>query len=419
MDSARRLTDNEIISAEQLWEMDNPRAVAFVCPDCPVKLEPRACDKGQDWKVRPYFKRPTGAQHADGCNMEARDKLVAEAVKKPVLTRNPPPLPVYTRLDLAQENVRVHAPAQPRTEEFICGRGEYSGHEPTGPSTDRHDRTARTIRPICRQFVDFPQDRGIRLSLPGVAANTYADVFVPIRQVTRTGNFGRRLFYGEMRFRERVVEADGAVTIAFNTEKWHGPNTQFARVRIDTNRWGRLSVDELIRELHSLQEEARDKWKLTKQNGEERKRRKGEKGYVFFLGERDAEDPCLFHASDRRLVCGFLAEITEGLARHQWKWPPTRPFEGAASERSARVSTSSERPRSSMSGRANPHHFAEKNSSAPQPELAAENPATPDRPVAPNTTANALSESQPARVNKPTKTQGHFISWVLKRLFGK
>ena len=205
MDSARRLTDNEIISAEQLWEMDNPRAVAFVCPDCPVKLEPRACDKGQDWKVRPYFKRPTGAQHTDGCNMEARDKLVAEAVKKPVLTRNPPPLPVYTRLDLAQENVRVPwHPCRLRAEEFICGRVNTIGHEPTGPSTDRHNRTARTIRPICRQSADFPQDRGIRLSLPGVVANTYADVFVPIRQVTSdTGNFGRRLFYGEMRFRER------------------------------------------------------------------------------------------------------------------------------------------------------------------------------------------------------------------------
>ncbi len=86
MDTALRLDDDWIISAEQLWEMDNPRAVGFVCPDCRVRLIPAACDKGGDWKVRPYFKRPVGVQHADWCNMEARDKLVAEAAKTAVLT---------------------------------------------------------------------------------------------------------------------------------------------------------------------------------------------------------------------------------------------------------------------------------------------------------------------------------------------
>ncbi|MFL5288017.1 MAG: hypothetical protein ACJ8AW_45395 [Rhodopila sp.] len=200
MDSALRINTNSIISAEQLWEMDNPRAVGFVCPDCHVKLIPAACDKGRDWKVRPYFKRPEGTKHAEWCNMEARDKLVAEAARTPVLTRNPPPLPVYTRLDLAQENTSIRMPEETGAARSALRHVESAGHEPSGPFTNRHNRTAGTIRPICRQFADFPHpnDRKVRLSLPGVVATTYAAAFMPIRRAMGGGDPGCRVFYGEV-----------------------------------------------------------------------------------------------------------------------------------------------------------------------------------------------------------------------------
>lgn len=294
-----------MVEAEELWTMPSVDKDGYICFGCRTQVYPASFDKDKN-KRRPYFSL-RDKLHAPDCDVDGAEKIVARARKEKVTTSDGFPLPFPSKLTLVDERPVVgdHTPAAAGD---AAGRRPSSSCAPGNATRRHHGHTVKTIRPACRAFVNFPNDRSaLPLQVPGLPGKTYAGVFKYLRSKKQEPlPLPRRLFYAAIRWKEKAVRSPQHFEITLNTGEWDQAKNDFVvlcKVRIDWSGWSTARKTSLETEFAVTREEAIEQ---AKKDGMI-------KGWCFFVGTQDANDPSMFRVDDRRLICCLPAHMI---------WPP-------------------------------------------------------------------------------------------------
>lgn len=168
-----------------------------------------------------------------------------------------------------------------------------------------HGHTVKTIRPICRVFMDFPHDRDqLPLGIPDVPGTTYATVF------RKLGYFGierqqpgTRLFYAPLRW-DPAVETAAHIEWKLDAGEWpkglpkdQNRPTKFYRVRVMWEGWTARQRDTLQTEIEIARDEVKGKAGAP------------EKAWLFFVGTQDPADAELFIVDRYPFICCRVGEL--------------------------------------------------------------------------------------------------------------
>jgi hypothetical protein len=291
----------ELVEAEELWTMDHVDKDGYVCYGCVTKVHPASFDKATN-KRRPYFSL-RNKSHQPGCDVDGAEKIVARAKKERVRDPDGFPLPFPSKLSLVDERPVAGG-------DSAVGGGGVEGREPSkggagDPSRRRHDgHTVKTIRPACRAFVNFPNDRdALPLEIQDLPGKTYAGVFKYVgSKRPEPLPMPRRLFYSAIRWKAKAEKSAGFFEITLNAGEWDQASREFrslCKVRVDWSGWSAVRRSSLESEFEVARDEAM----------EQAKKDSKVKGWCFFVGTQDASDPTVFHVDDRRLICCLPAHM--------------------------------------------------------------------------------------------------------------
>jgi hypothetical protein len=293
LESARDKNTGRIVDAEQLWIIDPGEPLGYECRGCGALATP--CSYRPKNKVRPYFSVKDG--HKSGCDVEGEVELVKRARKQRVSTREGFLSSFPNRLVLRDTRLVVGSNGTPTVTTSAGGSRTSS----EGVSETQRDRrwAAQTIRPICRTFVNYPYDRDLPLAVPGIAAGNYQRVFRSLKGDQILEYPESRLFYAPISWKA-PIEDDDQIEIQLSYGEWiERKLTRSYRVRMGWKDWSSATRNYVSREI----ETARLEYMAAKKRGDK------EKGWLFFIGRQDENEPALFHVDDHRLVCCMVTEM--------------------------------------------------------------------------------------------------------------
>jgi len=296
MDSARVKYTAEIIDAEQLWDLDKVDRDGYQCSGCGVQVFPASFKKDIN-KRRPYFTLLEN-KHIQPCGIDGVEKLVRKAKHERIGNPDGFPVPFPNRLVLT--DIR---PVTTGTAPLVRGAADsrLSSCSSSTRNDNYHGHTVKTIRPICRIFLEYPHDREhLQLSIPGCSGTTYATVF------SKLGYYGvqplaspMQLFYAPLRWspptkNEEYIEwlLDAGTWI-----KGDKKPSQFYRVRIAWDNWTEPQRHTLLHEIEIAQ--AYIKGKSVQP----------EKAWLFFVGLQNTHDFGLLVADRYQFVCCRVGEM--------------------------------------------------------------------------------------------------------------
>ncbi|BEP70869.1 hypothetical protein GmRootV35_53830 [Variovorax sp. V35] len=302
MDSARDRQTSHIIDAEQLWDMEVIDRGGFVCPDCAVDVFPASYLKDIN-KRRPYFKIGKGSAHAHGCGIAGFLSAKTPTARKRGMTRAsgglPIPFPSRLVMDSVVETVLATAPH--RAMQSMAAKLRRSPPDLPHGVPIYHGHTVTTLRPICRIFMEFPNDRKqLAIRIPGVAGRTYGTAF---RQLgfagVRAQPVPTGLFYAPLSW-DFATKGSGYEEWTLNAGAWpkgaKRPTAQY-RVRLNWSNWTSLQRATLRHELQRARKEVVGKKGLR------------EKAWLFFVGSQDRADPGLFVVDRYPLISCRVGEM--------------------------------------------------------------------------------------------------------------
>jgi hypothetical protein len=168
-----------------------------------------------------------------------------------------------------------------------------------------HGHSVKTIRPACRAFINFPYDRDhLPLAIPNVPGDTYSKVFWYLGS-KKQEHFreSKHLYYAAIRWKAEPVISDAICVLTLNAGEWDEANREYknlSRVRVDWSEWSQSRRDSLLREFEATRHEAAEKSRTDSQV----------KGWLFFVGTQDSEDPGIFDVDDYRLICSLEARMS-------------------------------------------------------------------------------------------------------------
>lgn len=295
MDSAIDRYTGQIVDGEQLWYIDPVDKEGYICRGCGVMVNPVSFEAHH--KKRPHFKELPSKPHEPWCDVEGEVKLIAKGRKERVTTQGGFPGSFPSKLQLVDEKLKVIITGLPNG-----GTSSSSGGTPSGTATGKsHTQwTARTIRPICRTFMNFPLDRDLPLSVPGAFGNTYDEV---IRKLTSRDlvSYPRKHILAAPLSWSKVKDVGGKIEVELSYGFW--ANSKLVapyRLIIDSTTWSAAKKNYILNELEVSREEAKERAKAGK---------KSEKSWVFFFGEQDSDNVSDFLVTDHRLICCLTGEL--------------------------------------------------------------------------------------------------------------
>lgn len=301
MDIARDKHTLEFVEAEELWNMDTVDSDGYICRGCVTQVFPASYDKKRN-KKRPYFSLGPVNKHKAGCNVDGEEKIVNRAKKGRVGGAEGFPLPFPSRLTFTDERPVVpgaaHASSAP-----VGGRNGGGVGAKIGLHS-HHGHTVKTIRPACRAFINFPYDReDLPLAIPNVPGDTYAKVFWYLGS-RRPEHFKSpsHLYYAAIRWKAEPVATEMHCEFTLNAGEWDENQKGYkslSRLRVNWSSWSQSRRSTLIREFEATREEAIEAAKVDGQI----------KGWIFFVGIQDADDPSVFHVDNHRLICCLPAKV--------------------------------------------------------------------------------------------------------------
>lgn len=308
MDTARDKRTMEPVEAEELWVINPVDKDGYICRGCEIQVFPASFDR-QHNKKRPYFTLGPSNKHLSGCDVDGYEQVSEKAKKERLGGPEGFPLPFPNKITLSDDRVVVPDEAIAQTE----GAPErtQSRAKNAGANERYHGHTVKTIRSICRTFIQFTHDRSyLPLSIPGVSGDRYSTVFRYLGSKKQEAfSESVRLYYAAIRFKADPAISNGCFELTLNAGEWDDEKREYKTlsiVRVDWSDWSQARKNSLIREHEVVRSEAAKRFGVSK----------GEKGWVFFVGQQDADDPALFHVNHYRLICFLSAQIS---------WPPRIP----------------------------------------------------------------------------------------------
>ena len=300
MNRARDKTTNEFVEAEALWGQPDVDLENFLCSSCVLQVFPRSFDVTN--RVRPYFVKPAGKEHAPDCLRREYGRILKEASQRGVSTRNgdlPMPYPHRFRPILRALPDEEEAPPAPVRGLNDRGRAPNATN---GAGTPARRYTTSALQAICRTYIEFPHDRmNLRLHLDEVAGTTYNAIFKHLEKNRIVAQERPRLFFARMRYKEDPIMSATECYLALNCgQDLNTPQARLCRVRIDWSKWTPRDRNRVKAEIETTRAEA-----ANPENKEP-----GAGAWVFFLGEQDARDLAVFTVSHSRAICCLFATIS-------------------------------------------------------------------------------------------------------------
>jgi hypothetical protein len=303
MDVARDARTYELVEAEELWSMAQVDKDSYICRGCTTQVFPASYNKEQN-KKRPYFSLGPVNKHKSGCDVDGEEKVVKRATKERIGTPSGFPLPFPNKLTLTDERPTqtdgAKSPTMPR-DTSASGR---SGSDDFTPKK-HHGHTVKTIRPACRVFINFPNDREfLPLEVPGVSGNSYAKIFQNLGGGKKPHFFStpKRLYYAPIRWTAEPTITETSCTLTLNAGEWDTVAKRYkslCQVRVNWSDWSQSRRDALLREFNTTRAEAIEEAKKDTQI----------KGWLFLVGTQDDSDPSIFHVDNCRFICSLSANL--------------------------------------------------------------------------------------------------------------
>lgn len=282
--------------------MENVDSEGYICRACPTQVFPASFNRELN-KKRPYFTLGPNNKHID-CDIDGEAKFIKRGKTERVGTPEGFPVAFPNKLTLTDERLVQNGGDDFQGDPNGSGRRSRGGKDGTAPRK-HHGHTVKTIRSICRTFVNFPNDRDtLQLQIPGVPGSTYARVFAYISGSKKPEPLPSptRLFYAAIRWTVAPSISESHCDLTLNAGEWD-PDKRvhklLCRLRVDWSSWSKSRRDSLMTEFDTAREEAASDAKKNKQA----------KGWIFFVGTQDADDSSLFHSDNRRLICCLSAEM--------------------------------------------------------------------------------------------------------------
>jgi hypothetical protein len=301
MDTARNGHTGELVEAEELWLMHTVDKDIYICRGCSTKVFPASYDKEHN-KKRPYFSLRNNKCEA-GCDVNGEEKIISRAKKERVGSPDGFPVPFPNKLTLTderptQDNSTVLPPVSADT--------RASGHSAAVSAEPKkhHGHTVKTIRPACRTFINFPNDREyLPFEVPDVLGNTYAKVFWYLgNKKTEHFKTPKHRYYAAIRWKAEPIITDTHCELTLNAGEWDQETKGYkslCQARVNWADWSQSRRDTLLREFNTTRAEAIEEAKEDSQI----------KGWIFFVGTQDAINPCIFHVDNYRFICCLSAKL--------------------------------------------------------------------------------------------------------------
>lgn len=299
MDTALYLVTETIISAEELWLMDEVKDTEFVCHGCRTRVKPIAWQRKM--KYRPHFRIKRGG-HIGGCDIDGKEKLIAVAKTKRVSTETGFPISYPNKLvfrDFREKisNVGKEGEGEIEKRERSYGQRGVGSQQPKKP----HNYTVTTIRPIVNQFLNFPYDRHLSVDIPGIEAITYNTVFRMLSYQKLDLYKEPRIFFGGLYVNKYNFDNSSRILeIPLIQGLWSNRNpVKLFKILVHYETWSNSKITALGEDLDVVQAEKVRAFKEGKDN---------KQAWVFFIGRQDESDPMIFHVFDHKMICCVLAD---------------------------------------------------------------------------------------------------------------
>ncbi|NHZ98338.1 hypothetical protein [Massilia sp. CCM 8734] len=303
MDVARNRHSDELVEAEELWELDVVDKEAWICRGCPTQVYPASYDAAVN-KRRPYFTLGRVNRHAADCAVDAEHSIVSRGQKERVGSSDGFPMPFPSKLILDSDT--AGAAAGPLKASFASSTlAAVHAAARASVHARHHGHTIKTIRPACRTYINFPNDREfLPLEIPGVWGKTYAQLFwfIPNKKPAFFSN-PRHLFYAPIRWKEEPATSESHCELILNAGEWDSAarrHVSLCRLRVDWSGWSPARRNTLLHEINAARAEAVEQARQDSQI----------KGWMFFVGTQDRLDPALFHVDDERFICALAARMS-------------------------------------------------------------------------------------------------------------
>lgn len=295
MDSARDSITKKIVDAEQLELLLFVKMDGYICRSCDAMVTP--CSYQTHNKKRAYFSAKHG--HKDDCDIDGEIELKARArheriadltgfsgmfPKKLVLRDERPVAADVSDGNISNDSARKKA-----------------GYNENNTEKKNHCRTTSTIRSICRIFIDFPFNRDLLpLTVPGVSGHTYQYIFKRLEKEKIIAYSKIKIFYAPIQWTKSLFIENKYGEIFLGYGEWSEKKLNRPyKVQIHWENWSKAKREFVCKDIEEGRLEAMAAYKEGKK----------EKGWLFFIGSQNSQDPTIFHVDDHRLICCHVGEM--------------------------------------------------------------------------------------------------------------
>ena len=291
MDSAKDKYTGQIVDGEQLWLINQVDKEGYICRGCGVLVNPVSFEKGL--KTRPHFREYPKYPHESWCDIEGEEALIKTAKKKSIKNENGFTCSFPHKLELVDSTKKVSNDGV--TEEGTSRRfasGDKEGTSSTSNSVSKW--VARTIRPICRTYNNFPKDRDLPLSITGLFGDIYNDTIRKLSSQEIVKYTKNHLLYAPISWKRPTIDGDNYI-FELSYGYWTKNGLTPYKVLIDTSDLSQAKIYYILEELEVARNEAiqvKQKDKKTRT-----------KSWLFFIGKQLVDSPDTFTVNDHRLVC--------------------------------------------------------------------------------------------------------------------
>jgi hypothetical protein len=289
MDSARDIVSREVIDAEQLWLIDLVDKERYVCPGCNVQIWPASYLRGVN-KKRPYFTLGKSGQHVVPCNVDGSEKLILTAKTKGINRPQGFPLPFPNKLILTDSRP-VQVNSDPLSIENI-GFAPCSRDHERSRDLLHHGHTVKTLRPICRAFMNYPYDRAsLPLHVPNCRGSNFSSIFRRLGKLVRFQD-QTHLYYAALQW-PAPIQTTAHIEWLLDAGDWNTARNRRGtsyRVRVHWSQWSSVQRDTLKHEVDFALQEAKAKGGQVK-------------AWMFFVGTQNIDDYTLLELDRYQLIC--------------------------------------------------------------------------------------------------------------------
>lgn len=140
--------------------------------------------------------------------------------------------------------------------------------------------------------------------MPGVSGYTYQYIFKRLEKDKIIAYPKMKIFYAAIYWKESLLSLEKEFgEIVLSAGEWSKEKNKFNppyKVHIHWENWSKAKREFVCKDIEEGRLEAMAAYKEGK---------KEEKGWLFFIGSQNSQDPTIFHVDDHRLICCHVGEM--------------------------------------------------------------------------------------------------------------